>query len=356
MSKITEIDKNFSFKAKKKEENIVFYNAEEKPFDLYGIKKDSAAGKFTRMPLDVAKEVNEGVYTLCSNTSGGRIRFRTDSPYIAIKCKIPVIELSSNMAISGTTGFDLYSCENGRYTLEWVFIPDTDENQGYESIKYFTKKKIREFTLNFPLYNDVNDLLIGIEKGSLLECGDKYSDINPVLFYGSSITQGGCASRPGNAYPAILSREYNFDFINLGFSGSAFGEERIAEYIASLDISCFVMDYDHNAVDAEFLEKTHYKMYEIVRQKNPDLPIILMSMPHCVYAFEGTLQKRKEIIKQTYEKALSEGDKNIYFVDESESFNIFGGDIATTDLIHPNDLGFACMAESLKPIFNKIFR
>ena len=131
MSKITEIDKNFSFKTKIKEDNIVFFNVEDKPFDLYGVKKDCTVGKFTRMPLDVAKEVNDGVHALCTNTSGGRIRFKTDSPYLAIRCKIPVISLSSNMAISGTAGFDLYTCENGNYKLESAKFRITSGIVGY---------------------------------------------------------------------------------------------------------------------------------------------------------------------------------------------------------------------------------
>ena len=121
-------------------------------------------------------------------------------------------------------------------------------------------------------------------------------------------------------------------------------------------MSCFVLDYDHNAEDSEHLQKTHYAMYEAIRQKHPQLPIILMTMPYGFYNFDGRAQERREIIRNTYQKALSQGDNHIYFVDINPVFEMFGGEIGTADLIHPNDLGMACMAKALQPVLDSILR
>ena len=165
----------------------------------------------------------------------------------------------------------------------------------------------------------------------------------PVVYYGSSITQGGCASRPGMAYQNIISRWYNCDHINLGFSGNAKGEDAIAEYIAGLKMSVFVYDYDHNAPNVEHLKKTHKRMFDIIRGKNPNLPIIIVSMPK--YPLTNNEVLRREVIKETYKTAKSQGDNNVYFIDGCEMMRFKGGNEATVDNCHPTDLGFRRMAD-----------
>lgn len=356
MSKLSKVDKNFDFKTTINEDKIEFFNVRKKPIDLYGLSYDSNLGKFIRMPMDIAKTVNEGVELLCTNTSGGRIRFKTDSRYIVLRVAFNGVPLSQNMSVCGKSGFDMYVERNGKYRLEWVIIPDANAKESFESIHYFTDTQLRDITINFPTYNDINDVWVGIEEGSKLQSGERYINGKPIVYYGSSITQGGCASRPGNAYPALLSRKFNLDFINLGFSGSARGETQMAEYIKNLDMSCFVYDYDHNAYTANYLRNTHYPMYEIIRKKNPDLPIIMMTMPYSLFSFDGQAKERRDIIFESYQKALANGDKNVYFVDEGSSFERFGGEIGTVDLIHPNDLGFACMADSLEELIKEIYK
>ena len=117
---------------------------------------------------------------------------------------------------------------------------------------------MREYTLNLPLFNEIYELYIGVEKGSSLVSHNDYRIEKPVVFYGSSITQGVEASRPGTSYESVISRNIDCDYINLGFAGCAKGEEEIAEYISEIDMSAFIMDYDHNAPDSEHLKKTHY--------------------------------------------------------------------------------------------------
>lgn len=347
---IKDIDKNFNIETKIEEKDLKFISVLEKPFDLYGYCNGEKS--FRRLPAAVAENVNEGVEVLASNTAGVRVRFCTDSPYIAISVKYPNILKLPHMPFTGTTGFDMYSCENGKYIFEKTFVPPIDIKDGYEGIHYFGTKKMRDITINFPLYNDVSEVYIGLAESAEIGHGGKYNNEKPIVYYGSSITQGGCASRPGTSYQAIVSRDLNYDYVNLGFSGSARGEDEIIDYINSLEMSCFVLDYDHNAPDYKFLSETHEPMFKKIRARNPDLPIIIMSMPYCNTLRD--VKEREEVIKATYDNAVKSGDKNVYFIDGEVLFDAFGGDSGTVDGTHPNDLGFMCMAKAVRECLEKI--
>ena len=168
----------------------------------------------------------------------------------------------------------------------------------------------------------------------------------PIVFYGSSITQGGVASRPGNAYTAIASRRLCCDHINLGFSGSAKGESEIAEYIAGLDMKAFVYDYDHNAPNSEHLRLTHEKLYRRIRESHSDIPYIMISKPT---GYEHD-RVRRAIIMDTYRNAVNDGDENVYFLDGATLFVGDEREACTVDGCHPNDLGFYRFAKALEPI------
>ena len=197
----------------------------------------------------------------------------------------------------------------------------------------------KDVVINFPLYNDLADLYIGLQEGATLAEGSKYRYEKPILYYGSSITQGGCASRPGNCYQSIISRRFDVDFLNFGYSSGGCGEENIITYLAQLDSSIFVMDYDYNTHSQEHLAKTHPRALEIIREFKPDLPVIMISKPDIRLDNEDDI-KRRDIIISTYSRALANGDKNLYFIDGYSLFGGEGHDSCTVDGAHPNDLGF----------------
>ena len=350
---VSDIDKNLKVQSSVGKKDLVFLNAREAPFEIYGLYNYKNEPQFIRMPKAVAEATSDGVRDLNFHTAGGRIRFSTDSAYVAIKTEMPFLCLMGHMALAGSAGFDLYVDGELGSTYYKTFIPPSAGGHGYESIIEFPDRKLRHLTINFPLYSPVDNLYIGLQESAVVGEGKRYRIEKPVLFYGSSITQGGCASRPGICYQGYLSRRLDMDYINLGFSGSGRAEDAIVDYMTDLDISVFVCDYDHNAWYPEYLADTHEKMFLKFREKKPMLPVIFISAPdyleeHLVGGQDYSAHRA--IIHQTYRNAKERGDKNVYFIDGASLYHNKDRDSCSVDALHPNDLGFYRMAEAIEPV------
>jgi hypothetical protein len=211
-----------------------------------------------------------------------------------------------------------------------------------------TPDGFRECEIAFPLYGGVRKLLIGVNKGCTVKKAKPYTYQKPVLFYGSSITQGGCASHPGADHVAKVCRWLDTDYINLGFSGSARAEETMQNYLASLDPSVFVLDYDHNAPNPEHLVATHYPLYEKIRNAHKNTPIIFITRPD--FEMDASGADRRAVIYETYCKAKANGDKLVWFIDGETMFGTQDRTDCTVDTCHPNDLGFYRMASTIYPV------
>lgn len=346
---IEQLDKNMAIERTVDEPDICFYDVRKPPFDVYGLYNYREEPDFKRLPDAVAETVNEGVKGLNYATAGGRIRFCTDSQYVAIRAVMPHISHMSHFAMTGSSSFDLYidDPDSGISRFHRPFRIATDAKNGYESILKFSTKMKRYFTINFPSYSHVKDLFIGLQEDAMVGEGLKYRDIPPVVYYGSSITQGACASRPGNAYQNVIARRMNLDFINLGFSGNGKAEDTIVEYMAGLKMSAFVSDYDHNAPTTTYLRETHCKMYEKIRAANPDIPYIMISRIDFDCNYEQNI-RRRDVIIDTYRFARANGDNNVYYIDGASVFRGPYQDMCTTDGCHPTDMGFALMADAVE--------
>ena len=347
---IEEIDKNFAVDKEIDKTGLVFYNMDDEPFVIYGGIRRGEDGMLYRLPREVAKRTSPGVNALCTNTAGGRVRFRTDSKRVAIIAKYFDITLFPHFAITGSVGLDLYA-DNifmGSFTP-----PVSMPNNAYESVVPIEGERCeREITIDLPLYSDLGELYIGLDEGATLGAPTPYKHEKPIVYYGSSVTQGGCASRPGTTYQAYLTRWLDWDHINLGFSGSAKAEESIAEYMASIEnMGVFVCDYDHNSPSAAYLDATHMPLYRKIREKNPTLPIIFMERVTRDYDREDVL--RREVTVRTYETAVAEGDKNVYYVKPLDVIP-FAAEEGTVDRIHPTDLDFYFMAKTLLPTLEEL--
>ncbi len=352
MKSIAEIDKNFAIKCgidEKVRELYDFYDIDSAPFSLHGVFREGE--RYVRMPLDLAESINLRLKGLSICTAGGRVRFVTDSPSVALVVISKSCDVNVHFAYAGKAGFDIYASDEDDMRYFGTYLPPLEFKDGFEGLVYLEGRKPRTVCINFPLYNGVRQLFVGIERGSSLQPAEPLLQ-PPVVYYGSSITQGGCASRPGNCYQAMLHRHLKRDYVNLGFSGNAMAEEAMMDYIASLDMGLFVYDYDHNSPNDQHLAATHHIGYKKIRAAHPDIPIIMMTRPK-YHLTPGELG-RNAIIRQSFEKGLSQGDKNLYFVDGRELLLPTGRENSLVDNCHPTDLGFYGMAERLLPLMKKL--
>lgn len=321
-------------------ENIIFYNVKESPFEIFGLYEPLTYGKFCRIPEDVALATGPRVAELYSNTAGGRIRFKTNSDILVIRYK------GSSALTFHTTpgmrhGFDVYIDDPKGSVFMGLTKPEPFSSSNYETAINLGGGD-KELTVNMPLYGNVYELQIGLREGATVAEHTPYKHNTPIVFYGSSITQGACASRPGRSYEAIISRKYDVNYRNLGFSGACCAEDSIVDYLASLEMSAFVSDYDHNAPSLEHLKNTHHRLYEKIRENHPDIPYFMITRPDFLYTNDS--QDRRAAIMESYLEAYNSGDRNVYFIDGSAFFN--GAPISdlTLDRCHPNDEGFGRMA------------
>ena len=352
---IWKIDKNFAPGNVQADGDVTRYAIPCAPFDLYGVYFDDAERRFVRLPADVAAATNEGVVWLRTHTSGGRLRFATDSDYIEIAVRYNNMEVSSHIPLSATAGFILTDeTDENRPVFAAAFRPEATSEGGFAGSAMLAGGKMRQYTLYFPLYNEVTGVQIGLKEGARVAAGRPYRPGGPVLYYGSSITQGGCASRPGNAYTSMLCRALDAPQINLGFSGSARGETALAREIGKLPLSAFVYDYDYNAPSADHLAETHEPFFRIIRELQPDLPILMLSK--CDYRDDPECNRRREIIRTTFRNARKRGDRNVCFIDGETLFGRKMRDACTVDGIHPNDLGFYRMYKRILPALRKILK
>lgn len=361
--KISDLDKNLKVPDGNVPQSAVWLDAKSDIFKLYGVFYDNENHHFARMPKNVAAGVSKGVEAFSCNTSGGRIRFKTNSPFIAIKSVMENSQPMPHITLVAQSGFDIFVKNPegiDRYLAS--FLPPFGMTKGYSSVYYVKEKyydsnlsyngKVLEYTINFPLYDEVKELYIALDKDAVLLKADGYKDLKPMVFYGSSITHGGCASRPGNSYPAMISRELNVDFINLGFSGNCLGESVMADYIRDIDMSVFVCDYDHNAPSVKHLKNTLPALYKSFREKQPSTPFVFVSAPD-VLLHPEVFNERRSIVIEAYNDALKSGDENVYFVDGAKLFEGENWDLCTVDGCHPNDLGFYRMAKCISKTIKK---
>lgn len=331
--------------------NVVYYDVKKSPFKIYGLDNEALKiGEFRRIPASVAEATSANVVTLSKNTAGGRIRFKTDSDVMYIKAKLISQDESIHCSALSQCGFDVYAdtphgpvfCDTTKVAMSQMF--------DYECQVYVPRGE-KEITVNMPLYGSVIEVEIGLDEGATVSEHRLYKYEKPIVFYGSSITQGGCVSRPGKLYSAIISRKLDHNFTCLGFSGSAKAEDAMIEYLASLDMAAFVSDYDHNAPSPEHLRNTHHKLYEKIREKHPDIPYYMITKPD--FRYEPDCIARRAVVMESYLKAYNKGDRKVYFIDGSAFFNGLPMSDVTVDRCHPTDDGQRRMADYIGDVIAK---
>ena len=349
VSSAWKMDSNMVLK-KADADGIVWFDAQEKPFNLVGFEWIEQDSVYRRLPINPDWEITKHVDGLSNHTAGGQVRFSTNSKKILVKVELAGRSNMYHMPATGQSGFDLYVRDYGvqRYIRTTRFAHDS-VNYQYELYKS-DESKFHNFTLNFPLYNGVKSLQIGIEQGSILQAPPAFSFNGKIVIYGTSITQGGCVTRPGMAYSNILSRKLDAQFINLGFSGNGKGEPALANLINQItDVSFIILDYEANA--GKTIKNSLDPFIEILREKHPETPILIMSKIKYASYYKGSPNNKlyyelRDFQQNLVDERVAAGDENIYFLDGSK---VLGDDYyeCAVDGVHPSDLGSDRIANAL---------
>lgn len=346
------------------EDGLRFVAPEDAPLRLTGFLWFDADRVYRRMPVKPDVPFSTGVENLAWNTAGGQVSFRSDTTRIVLKVKMRNNRIMYHMASTGSSGFDLYTGEPGKKRFFGIVKFNAGADAYTGQLFKTVRKAMREFTIDFPLYAGVETVFIGIDEQAELAAPSPWADDRPVVVYGTSITQGGCATRPGMAYTNIVSRELNRPVINLGFSGNGKGEAEVAAELAKIrNPAMFVLDYEANSGGAEALRKTLPRFVEVLRAAHPATPILVISKVR--YAYESldrvrgedrrpdNLVEARDVQKELVELRRKNGDANIHFLDGA---GLLGEDWdeCSVDGGHQTDFGFYRMAKSIAPVIREI--
>lgn len=347
---IEKLDPNFAVQEPGKE--VVWYDLLH--LGLEGQGWPDVKEAYDRLPARAEGVVRDAVWSLSRHSAGLCARFVTDSQKISARWCLRNANLAMpHMPATGVSGLDLYArteegwrwVANGRpnaATNELVLLPNGPDG-------------FQEYLLYLPLYNGVEKVELGIEPGKTLGKAPNRAK-KPIIFYGTSITQGGCASRPGMAHPAIIGRWLDAPVINLGFSGNGKMDPEIGDLLVEVDPSVYIIDCCPN-MDAELIAERTAPLVKKLREARPKTPILLVeSIEHQRGWFHERTRKgsesKNEALRTAYRGLIEEGVPGLHYLGYEK---LLGFDSeGTVDGVHPTDLGFRRLAEAFEPVLRPL--
>ena len=335
-----------------------YYNADK--FPLIGKITTETETRYERLPAYLKDKVaRPAIWSLGKNTSGLAVLFSSNSTFISAKWEVLGNVSMNHFTETGIKGLDLYAWEDNK----WQFVNSArPTGKASEQVIISSMTPVeREYMLFLPLYDGLVSLSIGVDSAATIALPALIHNHleNPIVVYGTSITQGGCATRPGMSYTNILTRWMNCQFINLGFSGNGQLDYEIAEVMAKRkDAGMFVLDFIPNVTKPQIEEKTQ-NFVRIIRKENPQTPVLFVEsviFPHSVFDKNTAeiLAVKNAALRIEYETLKKAGDNNVYYLN---SDNLLGHDgEATVDGIHLTDMGFVRFAEVLQEKIKSILK
>lgn len=331
-------------------EGTVYYNAV--PF-LEGKGFPSESADYERLPQDAQNIVRKPVWGLARNSAGIVAHFWTDSPEISAKWVLLNHFKMNHMATTGIGGLDLYVKHEGHWQHIATGKPYKKENTR-TLIKNMSREK-REYLLYCPTYDGLDDLQIGVSDGALMEKVQRTS--LPLVFYGTSITQSGCASRSGMGYPAILGRRLERESINLGFSGNGRMDKNVMEYISQIPASCYILDNLPN-MSMAMIDSLAEDGIELLLSAHPKTPVLLLENcppPAGIVdtVEQATMNAENAKLKSIYRR-LKKSHRNLYYCSSKDMKNVSVN--GTVDGVHLTDYGFVKMADVLEGKIGRLLK
>jgi len=330
-------------------------------FPVFGKCVENTSARYERLPAEYQGVSRDAIWYLGRHSAGIYVRFRSNSPSIHVRWTSTFKILMNHQTPTGTRGLDLYTIYDGKWRFVGSGRPNVDDKTSTQRIIGNMDGQMREYMLYLSLYDGVSSLEIGTEEGSLLEqpAVDRPSHKRPIVMYGTSILQGGCANRPGMTHTAIIGRRLDREVINLGFSGNALLDMEIAQLMAKVeDPALYVMDYAPNAWDYLIREKGE-QFFRIVRDAHPDVPVIFIEdviFPHTIFdpVILQEVTKKNIAQRELFEKLKKQGEKQIYYI---KAEGMIGDDgEATVDEYHFTDLGMMRYVDHVLPTIKKALR
>ena len=328
-----------------KEDGLAWHSPKNPPFRVSGFAWFEKEKTYRRLPAKPAAALPSNVDYLANCTAGGKISFRSDTTRLAVKVKLVENRVMHNMAPIGHSGFDLYLGPPGgqKYCSS---TPLEAGSLSYQADLHRTDADgWKEFTLNFPLYNGVEEVLVGLSEDAEVAPPSPFASDRRIVIYGGSTVQGASASRPGACHMNIVGRRLNMEVINLGFSGSGKLEPEVAELVGGVERpAVFLVEGERNA-GYDGVRTRLEPFIRILREKHPQTPIAIMTASKRAREALGPDDREKIFAfqKQLAGKLAAEG---VYLLDGSE---FLGEDFyeCSIDGTHPTDLGFYRMAEKI---------
>lgn len=309
---------------------------------------------YDRLPAKAEGVVRKPVWSLSRHSAGLRVRFVTNATTISARWKVTSPSLAMvHMPATGVSGLDLYAkTEKG---FRWAGVGRPTKQETTTTLIAGMTGETREFLVYLPLYNGVESLEIGVPSEAIIKKAPTET-AKPIVYWGTSITHGACASRPGMTHSAILHRRLNRPFINLGFSGNGRLESEVAELVAEIDASIYVLDCLPNLTAPDIAART-VPAVKIIRKQRPNTPIIMAE--DRTYANAWLLSKQakrntdsRKAFRKAYEELVEGGVEKLYYLPGESQLGDDSDD--TVDSSHPTDLGFLRMADSFEKVIRKI--
>lgn len=312
-------------------------------------------GRFDRLPARAEGEVREAVWNLSRHSTGMCVRFVTDARAIRARWTVTQARLEmAHMPATGVSGLDLYVKWEGQW--RWVGVGKPEESPTNEGVLVDqVPEGIHEYRLYLPLYNGVSSVEVGVGEDAMVgvpEVGDEKA----IVFYGTSITHGGCASRPGMGHPSILGRRLDRPIINLGFSGNGTMDLELATLFGELDPCVYVIDCLPNMVADQIAERAG-SFVKILREARPETPILLVEDRTYSKAFFVAPQRvrnetSRAALRAVYEGLMADGVAGVHYLPGDGLLN--DDSEGTVDGSHPTDLGFVQQANAFEPVLRSL--
>lgn len=354
--RIEDLDKNMRAKKVAAPDALMWIPTADRRLTMRGLAwfKENR-GRFCRLPLRAEGKVSAAVWDLAQCPASANLAFRSDTTAMTVRVTNPDAGHMLHMAAVGSNSVALQCGAPGQMRPWAVAIPDMTAAFFERELFKDVPRKMREFRLYLPLYKNLQKLELGFSRGARFLSPSPTALQQPVVFYGTSITQGGCASTAANDFVSIVGRKLNLEMVNLGFSGNGDYAPAMAQYISEINAALFVIDFAN--IFADPLRQRLPVFVEIIRKRHPATPILLIT-PTCYSNYDWSPDTRvcldgiRDVMLAYYVQRRPK-DRNFHLVD---GFGLipFGSDSAHADGGHPNDHGFRLIAERLAPQIEQI--